>query len=64
MSPHLHLLVRIAGIVALLGLLRLGTAVAEPALETEFPGVLADLIGDLTWSLNRSRSRSFASSAT
>ena len=23
---------------------------AEPALETEFPGVLADLIGDLTWS--------------
>ena len=23
---------------------------AEPALETEFPGVLSDLIGDLTWS--------------
>lgn len=23
---------------------------AEPALQTEFPGVLADLIGDLTWS--------------
>jgi len=25
---------------------------AEPALETEFPGVLSDLIGDLTWSPN------------
>ena len=23
---------------------------AEPALNTEFPGVLSDLIGDLTWS--------------
>src|SRR5207247_7117437 len=23
---------------------------AEPALHTEFPGVLSDLIGDLTWS--------------
>jgi hypothetical protein len=22
---------------------------AEPALHTEFPGVLSDLIGDLTW---------------
>jgi soluble lytic murein transglycosylase len=46
MSPHLHLLVRIAGIVALLGLLRLGTAVAEPALETQrelFRQVYADV---------------------
>ncbi len=25
---------------------------AEPALQTEFPGVLGDLIGDLTWSPN------------
>jgi soluble lytic murein transglycosylase len=46
MSPHLHLLVRVAGIVALLGMLRPGTAVAEPALETQrelFRQVYADV---------------------
>lgn len=30
--------------------LRAKIGAAEPALETEYPGVLADLIGDLTWS--------------
>lgn len=30
--------------------LREKVTVAEPALNTEFPGVLGDLIGDLTWS--------------
>jgi CzcA family heavy metal efflux pump len=32
--------------------LRERVAAAEPALNTEFPGVLSDLIGDLTWSPN------------
>ena len=46
MSPHLPLLVRIAGIVALLGLLHPGTAVSDPALETQrelFRQVYADV---------------------
>jgi len=32
--------------------LRERVGAAEPALQTEFPGVLGDLIGDLTWSPN------------
>ncbi len=32
--------------------LRRKIGAAEPALNTEFPGVLSDLIGDLTWSPN------------
>lgn len=32
--------------------LRAKIGAAEPALNTEFPGVLSDLIGDLTWSPN------------
>ncbi len=32
--------------------LRKRISAAEPALQTEFPGVLGDLIGDLTWSPN------------
>lgn len=32
--------------------LRARIGAAEPALHTEFPGVLSDLIGDLTWSPN------------
>jgi len=32
--------------------LRVRVTAAEPALQTEFPGVLGDLIGDLTWSPN------------
>jgi len=32
--------------------LRAAIHAAEPALHTEFPGVLSDLIGDLTWSPN------------
>jgi CzcA family heavy metal efflux pump len=32
--------------------LRSRITAAEPALQTEFPGVLGDLIGDLTWSPN------------
>jgi soluble lytic murein transglycosylase len=46
MSTHLALLVRIIGIVALLGLLRPGTAAADPALETQrelFRQVYADV---------------------
>ncbi len=32
--------------------IRVRVTAAEPALQTEFPGVLGDLIGDLTWSPN------------
>ncbi len=34
---------------------------AEPALQTEFPGVLGDLIGDLTWSPNPIEIKIFSS---
>ena len=37
---------------------------AEPALNTEFPGVLSDLIGDLTWSPNPIEIKIFSNDTT